>query len=74
MRLSALRFPYFVLSLPGLTRQSMRTKSPIEFAEKLSEPQLSMDHRVKPGGDESIWRHPDAFAPREGFCLSAPAK
>jgi hypothetical protein len=64
-RLSAFRFPFslsrffrvsfvrvlFLSSLPGLTRQSMRPRRcfvPTVFRK----PQLSMDHRVKPGGDE----------------------
>jgi len=47
--------PFFLSSLPDLIRQSMRTKSSIGSADKLSEPHVSMDHRVKPGGDEVFW-------------------
>jgi hypothetical protein len=53
-RLPAFRLLCFFLpsSLPDLIRQSMRKKSPPGFANGLSERQVSMDHRVKPGGDE----------------------
>jgi hypothetical protein len=62
-RLSAFRFPFsfvrcqceprfFSSSLPGLTRQSMRKRSAIKFRVASRKPQVSMDHRVKPGGDE----------------------
>jgi hypothetical protein len=39
-------------SLPGLTRQSMWRGHALRFAARIRVPQLSMDHRVKPGGDE----------------------
>ena len=52
MRLSAFRFLFCLSSLPDLIRQSMRRRSFIGFADRFSEPHVSMDHRVKPGGDE----------------------
>jgi hypothetical protein len=47
--------PFFLSSLPDLIRQSKRTRISIESADTLSEPHVSMDHRVKPGGDEVFW-------------------
>ena len=41
-------------SLPDLIRQSMRTGSFIGFVGRLPEAHFSMDHRVKPGGDEEV--------------------
>jgi hypothetical protein len=39
-------------SLPGLTRQSMGSVGWLEFAVWFRSLHFSMDHRVKPGGDE----------------------
>jgi hypothetical protein len=39
-------------SLPGLTRQSMLTAGSLVFAARFCSLHFSMDHRVKPGGDE----------------------
>jgi hypothetical protein len=53
MRLSALRFLFFAWSsLPDLIRQSMRKKGFIGFADRSFRTAVSMDRRVKPGGDE----------------------
>jgi hypothetical protein len=41
---------YFVIA--GLTRQSMRPRSLFRFSAWFRWPHFSMDHRVKPGGDE----------------------
>jgi hypothetical protein len=35
-----------------MTRQSMRRADWLSFAASLDSPHVSMDHRVKPGGDE----------------------
>jgi len=43
----------FFASLPGLTRQSMRKEGELRTTEELSTLDFSMDHRVKPGGDEA---------------------
>jgi hypothetical protein len=54
-RLPAVRFLvlFFLLSsLPDLIRQSMRRLSFRGPSASSQEPQLRMDHRVKPGGDE----------------------
>ena len=51
---SASRELIFISSLPGLTRQSMRPRSLFRFSAWFRWPHFSMDHRVKPGGDE--WR------------------
>jgi len=48
---NAPRERYFISSLPGLTRQSMLTDGSLVFAS-LQSSHFSMDHRVKPGGDE----------------------
>ncbi len=42
----------------------MRTRSLIGSADKLSEPHVSMDHRVKPGGDEAFWLWQNSGADR----------
>jgi hypothetical protein len=39
-------------SLPGLTRQSMRKRNDINLPVASRKPRVTMDHRVKPGGDE----------------------
>jgi hypothetical protein len=39
-------------SLPGLTRQSMRGFRSLSFAALFDSWRFSMDHRVKPGGDD----------------------
>jgi hypothetical protein len=39
-------------SLPGLTRQSMRQVGSLKSAVRFRLLHFSMDHRVKPGGDE----------------------
>jgi hypothetical protein len=38
--------------LPGLTRQSMRGFRSLSFAALFDSWRFSMDHRVKPGGDD----------------------
>jgi hypothetical protein len=43
----------FRSSLPGLTRQSMRQRRSFSFAAWLVKLHFSMDHRVKPGGDDA---------------------
>jgi hypothetical protein len=42
----------FTASLPGLTRQSMRGFGSLRFAALFDSWRVSMDHRVKPGGDD----------------------
>jgi hypothetical protein len=50
---NALRERDFICSsLPGLTRQSMPNGSCLNFAAPFYVLQVSMDHRVEPGGDE----------------------
>ena len=63
--------PFFLSSLPDLIRQSMRTKSSIGSADKLSEPHVSMDHRVKPGGDEVFAKTRARIASRERVFMSS---
>ncbi len=73
-RLPAFRFPLFLTSsLPGLTRQSMRRRGCFRNSAQPLSPQISIDHRVKPGGDEDndiVVRHTRARRrSRERECL-----
>jgi len=74
-RSPSLIFLLFVSSLPDLIRQSIRPRRSIGFAEEFVQPHVSMDHWVKPGGDEVFFafaklrcgsrrEHAFAFAPR----------
>jgi hypothetical protein len=72
MRLPAFRFLIRFCSsssLPDLIRQSMRKGSSVELADQLSEPPFTMDHRVKPGGDDGGLCSRAKNAPRERILL-----
>jgi hypothetical protein len=45
---------FFMSSLPDLIRQSMLIGKWPRYAAQIRSPDFSMDHRVKPGGDE-VW-------------------
>jgi hypothetical protein len=51
-RNNAPRERIFMSSLPGLTRQSMREGRSLGFTALFDSLDVSMDHRLKPGGDE----------------------
>ena len=64
------RFP--TASLPGLTRQSMLGAGSLRFAASFALLHVSMDHRVKPGGDDRVgrrtktrWRHRGAITTQQ---------
>jgi hypothetical protein len=48
----ASRERFFTSSLPGLTRQSMRGAHLLRLTVLFDSLHVSMDHRVKPGGDD----------------------
>src|SRR5262249_37815140 len=60
----------FDSSLPGLTRQSMQRIGSLEFAKAFCQLSLSMDHRIKSGGDEGKQRR---VVPRGGIEPPTPA-
>src|ERR1700688_2171048 len=47
----------FQSSLPDMTRQSMQRTCPFSLSAPPHTPDVTMDHRVKPGGDAvgSVW-------------------